>query len=66
MTEVDATRFERYRAEAELCHQMAEAAVGEIRESWLRLSAEWLRLERDLALALIRRHLSVSLGPACN
>ena len=38
---------EHYRAQAELCHQMARMTVSPFKEGWLELAAEWTNLARE-------------------
>ena len=37
-----------YRREAEECRQMAAGARGSQKQEWLRLSAEWIRLAKEV------------------
>ena len=38
---------EHYRAQAEMCHQMARMAVSPFKEGWLEFAAEWTKLARE-------------------
>ena len=38
---------EHYRAQAEVCHQMARMTVSPFKEGWLELAAEWTKLARE-------------------
>ena len=38
---------EHYRAQAEVCHQMARMTVSPFKDGWLELAAEWTKLARE-------------------
>jgi hypothetical protein len=38
---------EYYRAQAELCHQMARMTVSPFKEGWLELAAVWTQLAQE-------------------
>jgi hypothetical protein len=38
---------EHYRAQAEMCHQMARMSVSPFKEGWLELAAEWTKLAQE-------------------
>lgn len=38
---------EHYRAQVEMCHQMARMTVSPFKEVWLELAAEWTKLEHE-------------------
>ena len=38
---------EHYRAQAEVCRQMALMAAGPLKESWLEFADEWTKLAKD-------------------
>ena len=38
---------EHYRAQAEMCHQMARMTVSPFKEGWLEFAAEWMKLARE-------------------
>ena len=38
---------EHYRAQAEICRQMASVTVGPLKESWLEFAEEWTKLAKD-------------------
>ena len=46
---------EHYRVQAELCNQMARAAVSPFKVSWLELSEEWTNLARETEAKPLRR-----------
>ena len=38
---------EHYRAQAEMCHQMARMTGSPFKEGWLEFAAEWTKLARE-------------------
>jgi len=44
-----AVLLEHYRAQAEMCHQMARMTVSPFKEGWLEFAAEWTKLARENA-----------------
>jgi len=38
---------EHYRAQAEMCHQMARMTVSPFKEGWLEFAAEWTKLAQE-------------------
>jgi hypothetical protein len=42
-----AVLLEHYRAQAEMCHQMARMTVSPFKEGWLEFAAEWTKLARE-------------------
>ena len=44
-----AVLVEHYRAQAEMCHQMARMTVSPFKEGWLEFAAEWTKLARENA-----------------
>jgi hypothetical protein len=38
---------EHYRAQAEMCHQMARMTASPFKEGWLEFAAEWTKLARE-------------------
>jgi hypothetical protein len=38
---------EHYRAQAEVCHQMARTTVSPLRDGWLEFAAEWTKLASE-------------------
>ena len=38
---------EHYRAQVEMCHQMARMTVSPFKEGWLEFAAEWTKLARE-------------------
>ena len=42
-----AVLLEHYRAQAEMCHQMAQMTVSPFKEGWLEFAAEWTKLARE-------------------
>jgi hypothetical protein len=36
-----------YRAQAEMCHQMARRTVSPFKDDWLEFGAEWTKLARE-------------------
>jgi len=38
---------EHYRAQAEMCHQMARMTVSPFKEGWLQFAAEWTKLAQE-------------------
>jgi hypothetical protein len=42
-----AVLVEHYRAQAEMCHQMARMTVTPFQEGWLEFAAEWTKLAQE-------------------
>jgi hypothetical protein len=38
---------EHYRAQSEMCHQMARMSLSPFKEGWLELAAEWTKLAQE-------------------
>jgi hypothetical protein len=38
---------EHFRAQAEMCHQMARITVSPFKEGWLEFAAEWTKLAQE-------------------
>jgi len=53
---------EHYRAQAEVCQQMAWMTVSPFKEGWLELAAEWKKLAQETEAKAVRGRRSPDVG----